>query len=240
MTQGGDPPAKPTRRPGRPSQGEDLRDLILGHAELAFATNGFEGARLRDIAARAGVSLALVRYYFAGKQELFDQLFRSRGEVLSQRRVALLKTLLERDSHPGAVDIIRAYLRPQWEMKQAGGNAAAFLRLQARVHASPDEHDLKIRREVYDGPLQLYVDALHTALPHLPRQMIALRMAFLIGSYMFVLNDLARLEDLVGADTCRADEDAVFDELTRFLATGMMAPVSTTGAAEFNGPTSRQ
>lgn len=224
MTQMTDASAKTARRPGRPTQGEDLRDLILDHAELAFASDGFEGARLRDIAARAGVSLALVRYYFAGKQELFDELFRSRGKLLSRKRVALLEALLAGKTPPGAADIIRAYLRPQWEMKQAGGNAAAFLRLQARVHASPAEHDLRLRREVYDEPLRLYVDALQAVLPALPRPLIALRMAFLVGSYMFVLNDLARLGDLVGTESRRADEDAVFDELSCFLATGMTGP----------------
>lgn len=218
--------ARKPRRPGRPTHGEDLRDTIVDHAELAFASDGFEGASLRDIAARAGVSLALVRYYFAGKQELYDQLFRTRGQVLARNRVALLTDLLARDPHPAVADIIRAYLRPQWDMKHAGGNAAAFLRLQARVHASPDDYDLKLRREVYDEPVALYVDALHTALPHLPRKVIALRVAFLVGSYMFVLNDLARLEDLAGADSNGANEDAVFEELVRFLATGMAAPAN--------------
>ncbi len=46
------------RGPGRPKDGIDLRDTILDHAELAFASAGYNGARMRDIAARAGVNQA--------------------------------------------------------------------------------------------------------------------------------------------------------------------------------------
>jgi AcrR family transcriptional regulator len=220
-----EPARQAARRPGRPKEGEDdLRDGILNQAELAFASDGFEGARLRDIAARARVNQALVRYYFGSKQNLFDELFRRRGRALAQERSRLLRGLQGGAHRPSVAEIIRAYLSPQWQMKQAGGNAAAFLRLQARVHASPEAHDLRLRREIYDAPLALYVDELHRALPDLPRGLIALRMGFLVGSYLFVLNDLARLDDLVG-DSRPAAEDSVLDELVRFLAAGISAPV---------------
>lgn len=49
----------------------DARELILVAALGAFAEDGFDGATTRDIAARAGVSLGLLRYYFGGKTELW-------------------------------------------------------------------------------------------------------------------------------------------------------------------------
>lgn len=195
-----------------------MQDAILDAAELAFARTGFDGTGLREIAAAAGVSQALLRYYFGAKQDLFDAVFRRRGHQLAQRRLALLQALGPDAPVQG---IIAAYLRPQWDMKMAGGNAAAFLALQARVHASADPHLLALRREIYDAPLGAYVDALARNLP-LPRPVIAARMGFLVGSYLFVLNDLARLEDLSGQTP---DGDEVLTELITFLSAGVSAPV---------------
>ncbi|HEU0245160.1 MAG TPA: TetR family transcriptional regulator [Candidatus Limnocylindrales bacterium] len=55
------------RRPGA----GDTRARILDAARAAFGERGFEGASVRDIAARAGVDPALVHHYFGTKQRLF-------------------------------------------------------------------------------------------------------------------------------------------------------------------------
>jgi AcrR family transcriptional regulator len=55
------------RRPGS----ADTRLLILVAARGAFADRGFDGATVRDVAARAGVDPALVLHYFGSKQALF-------------------------------------------------------------------------------------------------------------------------------------------------------------------------
>jgi AcrR family transcriptional regulator len=49
----------------------DTEEQILAAALDAFAENGFDGAKMRDIAARAGVTLGLLQYYFGGKQKLW-------------------------------------------------------------------------------------------------------------------------------------------------------------------------
>ena len=43
----------------------------MAAAREAFAERGYEGASIRDIAARAGVDPALVHHYFGAKQRLF-------------------------------------------------------------------------------------------------------------------------------------------------------------------------
>lgn len=51
--------------------GSDARERILEAALEAFSENGFDGARTRDIARRAGVTLGLLQYYFGSKLELW-------------------------------------------------------------------------------------------------------------------------------------------------------------------------
>ena len=67
-------PAAPGPRRGRTGRrpgSEDTRATILAAARAAFAERGFEGASIRDIAARAGVDGALIHHYFGSKQQLF-------------------------------------------------------------------------------------------------------------------------------------------------------------------------
>ncbi|KAA0016626.1 TetR/AcrR family transcriptional regulator [Salinicola corii] len=214
------------RKPGRPKEGEDLRYVILDEAELAFAEHGFAGTRVRDIAMLAGVNQALIRYYFGSKQELFDEVLRRRGSDISGARHVQLDRLLALPDPPSVSQIIRAYLQPQWDMKQSGPNGAAFVRLQARLHAEPEAHALRLRSEVYDASVKRYIQVLSDALPEIPRETISMRMAFLVGTYLFMLNDLGRLNDLTDGQIGDIAQDEMLGQLVRFLAAGLAAPVS--------------
>jgi AcrR family transcriptional regulator len=50
----------------------DARDVILEASLAAFAENGFHGASMRDIAARAGVSQSLLHHHFGTKEALWS------------------------------------------------------------------------------------------------------------------------------------------------------------------------
>lgn len=49
------------------------RDAILAAAKRSFTAKGFDGAGVRDIAAGAGVTAALVNRYFGSKEALFEK-----------------------------------------------------------------------------------------------------------------------------------------------------------------------
>lgn len=213
------------RRPGRPKVGADLRDGILDAAELIFADAGYVGATMRDIADRAGINQSLIRYYFGSKVELFDEVFRRRGAILSGRRHVLLDQVLASSRKPQVQDILRAYLAPQWEMKYSGPSGAAFVRLQARLHAEPEEHSLRLRREVYDASVKRYINELCLILPQITREVVSLRMSFVVGTYMFMLNDLGRLNDLTDGQLGDVDKDSMLEHLSVFLSAGLTAPL---------------
>ena len=65
-------PLRQRGRPGRtPRPVEDTRAAILGAALTLFSERGFDGAAMRDIAARAGVEHSLLRYHFTDKASLW-------------------------------------------------------------------------------------------------------------------------------------------------------------------------
>lgn len=61
----------PSRRRGRRAGGEDTRAALVAAARVEFAEQGYQGATVRAIAARAGVDAAMVNHWFGGKQGLF-------------------------------------------------------------------------------------------------------------------------------------------------------------------------
>lgn len=61
------------RRRGRPRGETDSRDRIITAAVDEFGENGYDGATIRAIAARAGVDSALVHHYFGTKADLFAE-----------------------------------------------------------------------------------------------------------------------------------------------------------------------
>jgi AcrR family transcriptional regulator len=108
------------------------RGLMLDAAEEAFAERGYDGASLRDIAARAGFSPAALYLFFENKQDLYERMLLRRGNGLFDAMVDAARpedtplTQLHR-----MADVAIAYYR-QWPH---------FARLvamaQATVHGSP-------------------------------------------------------------------------------------------------------
>lgn len=56
-------------------QDKNTEILILETARLVFVEKGFDGARMQEIADRAGINKALLHYYYRSKQKLFEAIF---------------------------------------------------------------------------------------------------------------------------------------------------------------------
>lgn len=67
---------------GRTSPGSDARSAkraqILDAATRVFASRGYHGARVSDIAREAGIAYGLVYHYFRNKEEILDTIFAER------------------------------------------------------------------------------------------------------------------------------------------------------------------
>jgi len=56
---------------------QNTEQVILGAAVEIFQSKGFAGARMQEIADKAGINKALLHYYFRNKQLLFESVFKS-------------------------------------------------------------------------------------------------------------------------------------------------------------------
>lgn len=99
------------RTPGRPqaAESEDLeaRDTLIRIAATRFAEQGFDGTSLRQVAAGAGVTPAMVAYYFRDKSGLLEAVVRRGLEHL----LAVIHAAI--DGHPPGQfvqTLVRAYV----------------------------------------------------------------------------------------------------------------------------------
>ncbi len=64
-------------RHANPANGRSTREAVIHSALKLFNMGGYDGTSVRAIAADAGVNIALVSYYFGGKQGLLEYLMAS-------------------------------------------------------------------------------------------------------------------------------------------------------------------
>jgi AcrR family transcriptional regulator len=95
------------RRPGRPRADEtNQRERLLDAAVACFAADGVAATSLRSIALKAGVTPALVNYYFGSKEQLLDAFIAERVTTAVQ---LLRESLLEAGEDPRA--LLAAFVR---------------------------------------------------------------------------------------------------------------------------------
>ena len=73
---------------------ENTESLILEAAKSIFQTKGMDGARMQEIADKAGINKAMLHYYYRNKQLLFEAVFKNAFSLLAPQ----LNTILNDDS----------------------------------------------------------------------------------------------------------------------------------------------
>lgn len=84
---------------------EERRNLLLNAACEVFAEKGFDGARVDEIASRAGVNKALINYYFGSKTMLFQAIMDDFSAAFMER----LQGAINPDDSP--IDQLRSYVK---------------------------------------------------------------------------------------------------------------------------------
>lgn len=107
------------RRPG-PST---TRDAILTAARERFSAHGYDRVRMRDVAADAGVDVALVTYHFGSK----DGLFAAALEMPSPM-AALMADVLEHGEIDDFAERLLRRVLEVWDDERTGGALAALVR----------------------------------------------------------------------------------------------------------------
>jgi AcrR family transcriptional regulator len=110
---------------------EERPRQILDAALEVFGERGLTGARLDDIARRAGVSKGTIYLYFPNKEELFREVVRA--IVVDRLRQA---AAMAGEGNP--VDELKRYLRAHWDFVRSPEFQTIFKLVTGELHNFPD------------------------------------------------------------------------------------------------------
>jgi len=66
--------------------------LILDAAKDIFQQKGMDGARMQEIADKAGINKAMLHYYYRSKQKLFEAVFKSAITLIAPKVIDVINT----------------------------------------------------------------------------------------------------------------------------------------------------
>jgi len=110
---------------------EERPRQILDAALKVFDERGLAGARLDDIARRAGVSKGTIYLYFPNKEELFREVVRA--VVVDRVRQAAANA-----GSDDPVDELKRYLRAHWDFVRSQEFQTIFKLVTGELHNFPD------------------------------------------------------------------------------------------------------
>ncbi|WP_452227841.1 MULTISPECIES: TetR/AcrR family transcriptional regulator [unclassified Lacinutrix] len=72
------------------SKDKNTEEQILNAAKNIFQSKGMDGARMQEIADKAGINKAMLHYYYRSKQLLFEAVFKNAFSLLAPQLNAIL------------------------------------------------------------------------------------------------------------------------------------------------------
>jgi AcrR family transcriptional regulator len=148
---------RPARRGPKAARGE-VAERILAAARASFATRGYAGTTVRDVAAAARVDRALVTYYFTSKAGLLvaaieppegfiEDALRASSAPLRRRGRALTENMLSQWETPGLAEVLRSIIltaaHEPAAMQRLRGVFTGSLLAAVAGHLDDDERTLR-------------------------------------------------------------------------------------------------
>ena len=195
------------------------KDRILGAAEELFAQHGFAGTSLRQVTSLAAVNIAAVNYHFGSKENLVNEVFRRRMDVMSAQRLSRLREA--QAARPGQLEpVLAAFVEPALAMAQDKHGGGAFIRVIARAYAEKNDGLRKFLSDQYGHVLRDFAKAIAGCVPELGKEALYWRLDFLAGALTYAMADFGLIKRPSGVSEA-AHRQRAAQELIRFAAAGI-------------------
>lgn len=190
----------------------DTRTQLLDAAERVLLQHGVSGLSVRNVTTAAGMNVGAVNYTFGGKDGLLYALLERSMSPLAAERIRRLDEVTASGEYT-VEDLVRAYTVPLLGMEPHV--APLFIELLVKPRLEGNDRLLQAGREVLRPGIERLVDALVTALPHQPRETLALRIRLLFAAAALYLHEEIPSEP---------DRQRMIDELIVVTAAALSAP----------------
>lgn len=216
----------------RPTSKEDILDA----AERLFASRGFDGTSMREIAQEAGVAQALLHYHFKTKEGLFEAMFQRRSGAINRIRLARLDQMLKAGT-PRIEDLIDALLRPTVEAgHDPARGGATFANLILSAASSNHDWQKGLIATSYDAMARRYIAAIRKALPGMSLGNATWGYLFIIGAALTQMSPTGRADRLSDGETSDMDTETLLGRATTFAAAGLRALAASGGSGQEPAP----
>ena len=200
------------------------KDRILHAAEELFAQQGFASTSLRQVTSRADVNIAAVNYHFGSKDNLVNEVFRRRMDVMSAQRLEALRQAVA--TAPGQLEpVLAAFVEPALAMAQDRHGGGAFIRVIARTYAENNDNLRKFLSDQYGHVPREFAKAIAACVPGLGKEELYWRLDFLSGALTYAMADFGLIKRPPGV-TEAAHRARAAQALIRFAAAGFHADAS--------------
>lgn len=195
-------------------------ETILDAAERLCGKHGIEAVSIRDIAAEAGVSIAVIYHHYKSKANLLRAILRTRFEEIKEEHDRLLSDL-EAQKSPAVRDVVRTVLQPINQWRRPERQAALQFYALALVCPLPEVKDA-----IDAGVVRLHrvVALLERALPGVTHEDICWRLHFTMKITHLTQWDAVRLKIMSEGDCHGDDAEEALARGIAFAEAAFLAP----------------
>jgi AcrR family transcriptional regulator len=231
------PNSNKVRRPRAPARTQSERreatiQVILDEAETLFAYHGRDGVTIKAIAAAAGVTPALINYYFDGLENIFEAVWSRRASILNPIRIQVLNDYESLNSGKleaaGAID---AFLRPIFDhVFTLGDGWSNFMSLIGMTNTTRfcgafymDKH--------FDDVVQRFLEIMRQ-IGNVPDEELFWFAHHLLGSLTFSMAQTGRIDRISKGKCSSADYDNVLRSSVQLFSNAYAALVAKYASSE--------
>jgi AcrR family transcriptional regulator len=216
------------RRSRAPNHKARLREAsiarILDAAEQLFAEFSYHGVTLKDVAARVGVSSALIHYHFKGKESIYEAVWARRASLSASNRLEAMRRYAEEVGDNVTVEgALRAWIDTDLNAQITDVEQwVAFGKIAAQANSAAGWGAEKMSK--YFNPVVLaLIDLLKRAMPDCDEETIFWGYHFVSGAMTHNMARTGRLDDLSHGLCSSADFVSIRHHMATFMAAGFQA-----------------
>ena len=203
---------------------KEVRERLLGAAEMHFSERGYDATSIRDLTADADCNIAAVNYHFGGKENLYREVFKRRCTALRDVRLASIeKGLSDENGKPSLEKLLREFANAFIEPLVQDSGGRRFLVLAVREMLNPRLPQDILLSEVISPVTMSFQNALMKVCPYLTKTKAHLCSQSVIGQLFQIVRMKAMFDALGQGYEGHFDMAEAVDHVVEFSAVPIRA-----------------
>ena len=206
------------------------KQRLLSSTERLFASRGFAGVTMREVAERAQTNIASAHYHFGSKEGMVLEMLKRRIEPINAQRLEYLEVSrkLAGESSLSVREIFRALILPiSFEIAKSMTSREILAQLVARSFTEPARFIQKMHRRFFGELSEIFINELQCTYPTASKKELYWNLHIAISSMLGTLAQHRRLHDFSRGNCDESDVEDMCNRLIDFVSSGFDAGISS-------------